>query len=462
MKYLKITLGLALVAGLMAMAASPATAAAKWVHCVKVEAGKGQWNNSNCSEADKSNEYETKAITETSEVTSSGELELEDTAAGVALKCAGSNRGWVANLTTGGEGGVIEISATSCKTEKGTCENPLAEARNLPWGSKLVESGAEVRDELVSGPKTQEGKGEPGWAVRCTVGGIIKVTDRCEKSGTTQNVKNNRATGATEFTFDKKTGSVICSVDGGATGRVEGTVTGKLRALTALWVPYKEEEGTRGPKWVHCVKKAGGPWQDSNCSVAGPPDEYETKAITETSEVTSSGELELEDTAAGVALKCAGSNRGWVANLTTGGEGGVIEISATSCKTEKGTCENPLAEARNLPWGSKLVESGAEVRDELVSGPKTQEGKGEPGWAVRCTVGGIIKVTDRCEKSGTTQNVKNNRATGATEFEFDGKTANASCSADGGVTGRVRGTVISKLRALTALWVLAPNLPNSK
>jgi len=173
-----------------------------------------------------------------------------------------------------------------------------------------------------------------------------------------------------------------------------------------------------------------------------------------------------------VSLECKGANRGWVVNLATGaGEDGVIEIVATAC-TAKGSCENPLAEGRNLPWGSRLVEGkraaegekeevGAEeVRDELISGPKNQEGKGEPGWSVRCTVGGIIKITDRCEKSGTTQNVRNNRVTGATEYVFSKE--KATCSVDGGVTGSVEGTVIDKLRALTALWVLAPNLPTSK
>ncbi len=245
MKYLRIAFGLALVAGLMAVVASPAMAVPRWVHCVKVTTG--QWEDSNCSKKGSTNVYETKAITETSEVTSSGTLRLEDSATGVALSCKGANRGWVVNPTTGaGEDDVIEIAATECKVVTGTCENPLTEARNLPWGTRLVEGkrakegekeevGAEaVRDELISGPKNQEGKGEPGWAVRCTVGGIIKVTDRCEKSGTTQTVLNNRVTGATEFVFSKE--EATCSVDGGVTGKVEGTVVEKLRASTSLWV----------------------------------------------------------------------------------------------------------------------------------------------------------------------------------------------------------------------------------
>jgi len=138
MKYLRIAFGLALVAGLMAVVASPAMAVPRWVHCVKVTTG--QWEDSNCSKKGSTNVYETKAITETSEVTSSGELRLEDSGSGVALKCKGSNRGWVVNLATGaGEDGVIEIAATGCTVVTGTCENPLAEGRNLPWGTRLVE-----------------------------------------------------------------------------------------------------------------------------------------------------------------------------------------------------------------------------------------------------------------------------------------------------------------------------------
>jgi len=247
MKYLKIAFGLALVAGLMAVVVSPAIAAPRWVHCVKVKtAGTGQWNNANCSEIDKTNEYETKAILETSEVTSSGELTLTDTdtvVGEVKVECQGSNRGWVVNLATGpGEDGITSISATNCKVAVGTCEKPNASARNLPWGTRLVEVAGkeEVRDELISGPKKQEGEGQPGYAVECTVGGIIKVTDRCERSGTTQNVRNNRVTGATEFVFEAKaTENANCSEakeKAKETGTVLGTVTEKLRALTSLWV----------------------------------------------------------------------------------------------------------------------------------------------------------------------------------------------------------------------------------
>ena len=99
MKYLKIALGPVLVAGLMsAVVASPAMAVPRWVHCVKVE--KGKWLDNNCAKAGEGT-WETKELVGTSEVTSSGELEMEDskaTGGAVDLECAGTSKGWVANF----------------------------------------------------------------------------------------------------------------------------------------------------------------------------------------------------------------------------------------------------------------------------------------------------------------------------------------------------------------------------
>ena len=72
MKYLKMAFGLVLVAGLMAVVASPAMAVPRWVHCV---VGKG-WM---AGLRENREGWETKELVGTSEVTSSGELELEDT-----------------------------------------------------------------------------------------------------------------------------------------------------------------------------------------------------------------------------------------------------------------------------------------------------------------------------------------------------------------------------------------------
>ena len=254
MKCLKIAFGLAVVAGLMAVVAAPAMAVPRWVHCVKAATtGGGQWNNDDCLGANGSNEYETKLLVGTSEVTSSGNLELEDTNAtggAVTLKCTGKDLGWVANLTgnVAGEDGVSSITNIECKfvnSKHGSCEESkgaTARPRNLPWGSRLVEIAGkeEVRDELISGSNKEVSNGEPGWSVECTVGGILKVTDTCERSGNTQDVRNNRANLVTEFVFDARSEEAkeraTCSIGGKETGRVGGTIIEKLRLGNSLWV----------------------------------------------------------------------------------------------------------------------------------------------------------------------------------------------------------------------------------
>jgi hypothetical protein len=251
MKYLKMAFGLAVVAGLMAVVASPAMAVPRWVHCVKSTTGK--YNSGLCTTAGTG--WETKEITETSEVTTStSSLELEDTKAtggATAVKCEGIGTGWVANLSTTsipGEDGIATVYEPSIKCtfitgKNGSCEaavNPTATPRNLPWGTKLKEEGTEVRDELISGGRTQVGKGAPGWAVECRVAGILKVQDICEISGRTVNVIANRTNGKTEFIFDKKTEEekpkAECSIGGTEAGRVTGTILSSLRSGNALWI----------------------------------------------------------------------------------------------------------------------------------------------------------------------------------------------------------------------------------
>ena len=238
MKYLKMAFGLALVAGVMSVVASPAMAVPRWVHCVKSTTGK--YSNGLCNEAGSG--WETTEVIGTSEVTSSGELELEDTKAtggAVDVMCPGTSLGWVANLTNGtaGEDGTFSINVTeaSCTfIKKGACEKlEEVEARNLPWGTRLVESGSEVRDELISGSSS----GAPGWSVKCkTI--IGSVTDTCTLSGSTQNVRANRTTGKTEFIFDAITHEkkATCSQGGEKAGNVTGTIFGQLRSGNALWI----------------------------------------------------------------------------------------------------------------------------------------------------------------------------------------------------------------------------------
>jgi hypothetical protein len=247
MKRLKIAFGLAFVAGLMAVVAAPAMAVPRWVHCVK---GSGPYTNGTCATLG-SGGWETKELVNTSEVTSSGELTLEDTKApsgGTAIKCTGNNTGWVTNLENKNEPGqdgiatITNIHCTFVAGKIGSCEESkgvTAEPRNLPWGTKLIEEGTEVRDDVLGGKK-EIGEGWPGWSVVCTVGGVLKITDTCEHNDTAVNVITNRTTGKTEFVFDEKSNAeghrATCSVGGAEAGQVHGTILSQLRSGNALWI----------------------------------------------------------------------------------------------------------------------------------------------------------------------------------------------------------------------------------
>jgi hypothetical protein len=62
------------------------------------------------------------------------------------------------------------------------------------------------------------------------------------------------------------------------------------------------------------------------------------------------------------------------------------------------------------------MEIDGEERDllrSLLSGKK-------PGWAVKCTVGGILQITDECAGNMTTA-IRNLRGSGKVEAEFEAK-----------------------------------------
>jgi hypothetical protein len=243
MKYLKIILGLVMVAGLMAVVASPAMALTpRWVTCV-ANAGAGHFTENKCITAGANGGWETAEIAKTVEVTSSGTLELEDSAATggkVNIECTGTNLGTVG---AEGGGGITKITATNCefiKKEHGSCEEGqtrTAEPVNLPWSANLEEVNSELR-VLIRSLTTKP----PGWKVTCRVGGILKISDECT-GGSSTSVRSNRVTGATETEFEKITNErepASCTQGNSTSGHVHGTFIGKLRnskgELQPLWV----------------------------------------------------------------------------------------------------------------------------------------------------------------------------------------------------------------------------------
>ena len=238
MKHLKVAFGLVVVAGLMAVVAAPAMAVPRWVTCEKVSSG-GHWSSGSCTTA--GTEWATKELEGTSEVTSSGELEMEDQEApggAVNILCTGLGTGWVsnsANKSEPGEGGVATIKNMKCSFIKhGECEEAAGvtmKPLNLPWGGRLKETGSEVRGEGPIGV---------GWDVECTVDKILRIQDKCETViHNTANVLPNRTNSTVEGVADEVTKSETmgkCSASGKDSQLVRGTVVSKLKNGNALWV----------------------------------------------------------------------------------------------------------------------------------------------------------------------------------------------------------------------------------
>jgi hypothetical protein len=249
MKYLKVVFGLAVLAGLMVVMASSAMALGpRWVTCLLAkEAGKGHFNDSGCLESDKTNEWETTAVTETIEVTSSSPgLQFEDSESpggAVRLECSIAGTG---TISANGQDSIKTIHFTNCKFIKaGACEEKAGVTGtfiNLGWSTELMEINGEERDllrSLVAGKK-------PGWAIECTVGGILQITDECTGNMTTV-IRNLRGSGKVEAEFESKgeteafDGEVAeCTASKKKSGHVTGTITFdahlKSGVLRAFWV----------------------------------------------------------------------------------------------------------------------------------------------------------------------------------------------------------------------------------
>jgi hypothetical protein len=249
MKHLKIAFGLVVVAGMMAVATSSAIAAGPiWVTCLP-RPGAGHFEDSHCTKAKENGGWETSELTKTVEVTSSGSLELEDSAATggkVIIKCTGTDLGTVGS---GGSDSTTAISATGCaivKKEHGSCSETgklTAEPLNLPWSTRLEEKNSgELRDTITS---LLSGK-NPGWNVKCVVGGIFEVADECVGRTSTA-VKANRSEGSVEGEFEAKSEAASCSLGNSTSGHVRGIVITKLRMsngeLLAFW-PLSTAEKT--------------------------------------------------------------------------------------------------------------------------------------------------------------------------------------------------------------------------
>jgi hypothetical protein len=160
--------------------------------------------------------------------TGTGTLELTDTngffGSTVTIKCSGTTTGTAgpgaANTTT-------TVTVSSCSTVSGVCGSPSATAINLPWKTELITTGGVVRDTIKS-----DGKGAPGYTVKCTIFGAT-ITDTCSSERGQPLVDLN--TSPVPVTFDSGSGTADCTLGGAGAGHVRGTVkvSAKSGTLTA-------------------------------------------------------------------------------------------------------------------------------------------------------------------------------------------------------------------------------------
>jgi hypothetical protein len=216
----------------------------------------------------------------------------------------------------------------------------------------------------------------------------------------------------------------------------------------------------KGPVWVTCLFRGAGngQWEDSQCTKAKPKGSWETSELTKTVEVTSSSTgLELEDENLGGAktvVKCSEIDVG-----TVGANGSdsttEIHVNEPCTVVTAGNCKTlERVKLINLPWSTQLEEIGGELRDAVTS---LVAGR-EPGWSVTCNTL-LGSMTDICE-ANTTTTVTANRSEGSVEGKFQRATSPAAtCSQNGGKTGHIEGTVVTKLRMtngeLLAFWPLS-------
>jgi RHS repeat-associated protein len=132
-------------------------------------------------------------------------------------------------------GDITEATASLCKTHEGLCTSPTVTTVDLPWLSELVTGGSEIRDKLLA-----NGKGEPGWTVKCLVIGL-EVTDMC-KGETAESAMENLVEGDVLATFNQG-GIFKCSL-GGAN---QGEIKGELKNATLEKLPITVSGAPAGP-----------------------------------------------------------------------------------------------------------------------------------------------------------------------------------------------------------------------
>jgi hypothetical protein len=265
MRSLMILLSALALAGLCAVAATPAVASSlAWRECVKSEGG--MYEEEHCSKGAAKGSYEW--TEETKEMTTSGKVKLIDSKVegetASSLECEEEGSGTIRGK---GEGSETEVKYSKCEVVKGPCEKGTAKvvALSLPWSTQLEEGKETIRYGIKS----------PGYKVECDIAKSLKVEVECH--GATSAVATNNEAGTVTVEFETESKKQECKPGNAESGEIKGALTIK---------------GKGG------VVSVGGPEPEwSITGVAAPFLGKETisiKSVTNTSELFVNSQLEVE------------------------------------------------------------------------------------------------------------------------------------------------------------------------
>jgi hypothetical protein len=216
MKFIKIALGLATIAGLMAVASAPALAGPVWKQCREHSGTGTKWEDSKCSKASSTGKWEWVELTTTEKATAEGTVRLVDTkvpiVGKVEIKCSGTGEGVIG---PGKFGRAVAVTSMTCIPGE-NCEKLISEeVRHLPYQTEVFETEKTLRATATSG-----GSGAPGGVAVCRVLGVEKADECTSESGSAllENLPNGSVNGMTE----SKSGKANCTLGGTASGLAEG------------------------------------------------------------------------------------------------------------------------------------------------------------------------------------------------------------------------------------------------
>jgi hypothetical protein len=239
MRYLRVLITMMIVAGLMAVASSSASATEiSWTTCSE-NAGKGQWENSLCTHAKTGGNWETKTLTETVGIASSAEkLELVDLKAEGKesdISCNETDKGWAGS---NGHSGISAATFTECESKTGVCgtgKKVTVVALNFPWPFTVLRRGSGAGPRIIF--SWDYGKGV-GYKVECTETKVKyecqgQISSRTEElSGTVAAVFGKVPPEESEVESPKQE----CSLGGAESGEIRGKDIFKLESGHGLFL----------------------------------------------------------------------------------------------------------------------------------------------------------------------------------------------------------------------------------